>query len=120
MLWPKIVYTTQSRLLKTLEKKVFKNIAGKGENAGTQHFLHLPQSFLFIPYRTSIFESHLFCCQQMLLIWSRSKIVSIGKKLKRLHAEVDAGNCTEPKGVNSGQPVLPSQANMGLRFFEIQ
>ena len=28
-------YTTQSRLLKTLDEQPFENIVGKGENAGT-------------------------------------------------------------------------------------
>ena len=30
-------------------KKLFENIAGKGENAGNQHFLLFPQRFLSIP-----------------------------------------------------------------------
>ena len=38
-------FTTQSRLLTTLSKKSFKNIVGKGENAGNQHFLLFPQCY---------------------------------------------------------------------------
>ena len=37
--------TTQSWLLMTLRKKPFKNIVGKGENAGKQHFLLCPRCF---------------------------------------------------------------------------
>ena len=37
------LFTTQSRLLTTLGKEAFKNIVGKGENAGSQHFLLFPQ-----------------------------------------------------------------------------
>ena len=33
--------------LMTLRNKTFKNIAGKGENAGYHHFLLFPQCFLF-------------------------------------------------------------------------
>ena len=36
------------------KKKAFENIAGKGENAGNQHFLLFPQCFLFIPERISV------------------------------------------------------------------
>ena len=35
-----------------MEKEPFENIVGKGENAGNQHFLHFPQSFL--PYKTNL------------------------------------------------------------------
>ena len=40
------LYTTQSRLLTTLRKKASENIVGKGDNAGNQHFLLVPQCFL--------------------------------------------------------------------------
>ena len=40
------LFNTQSRLLTTLKKKALENTAGKGENAGNQHFLLLPQCFL--------------------------------------------------------------------------
>ena len=49
------LFTTQSRLLMTLGKKPFENIAGKGENAGNQHFLHFPHSFLPFQKQISIF-----------------------------------------------------------------
>ena len=44
------------RLLKNVGMKGFKNIVGKGEKAGNQHYLLFPQGFL--PFRTqiSIFE----------------------------------------------------------------
>ena len=38
--------TTRRCLLKHMEKRSFENIAGKGENAGNQHFLLFPQCFL--------------------------------------------------------------------------
>ena len=39
-------FAAQFRLLKTLKKRAFENIAEKGENTGNQHFLHFPQCFL--------------------------------------------------------------------------
>ena len=35
----------------TLKKQAFENIVEKGENAGNQHFLLFPQSFLPVPKR---------------------------------------------------------------------
>ena len=43
---PNLIHTTQWHLLTCLEKKLFQNIVGKGENAGNKHFLLFPQSFL--------------------------------------------------------------------------
>ena len=60
------LFTTQSRLLTTLEKKAFENIAEKGKIAGNQHFLLFPQCILLFPKQISIFESELICCLQML------------------------------------------------------
>ena len=40
------LFTTQFRLLTTLKKRALENTVGKGENAGNQHFLLLPQCFL--------------------------------------------------------------------------
>ena len=40
------IFTTQSWLSKTLEKKPFGNIVGKREDAGNQHFLLIPQFFI--------------------------------------------------------------------------
>ena len=42
--WLTLYHTVPS--LKTLKKKAFENIVGKGENAGHQHFLLFPQCFL--------------------------------------------------------------------------
>ena len=49
-------------------KKTLENIVGKGENAGNQHFLLIPQCFL--PTRKQILFSqlHLFCRLQLLSI----------------------------------------------------
>ena len=57
----------------TLYKNPFENIVGKGENAGNQHFLLFPQCFLPFPKEFSNFLSHLFCCLQMLSIWTSLK-----------------------------------------------
>ena len=38
-------FTTQSRLVMTLEEKAFKNIVGKGENAGNQKICRLVKSY---------------------------------------------------------------------------
>ena len=54
-------------------KKLSENIVGKGENAGNQHFLLFPQSFLSFPRQISIFQSHFFCRLQMLPIWTSLK-----------------------------------------------
>ena len=70
---PLKLFTTQSRLLTTLRKKPFENIVGKGENAGNQHFLLLPQCFLPSPKQISVFDTHLNCCLQMLSIWTGLK-----------------------------------------------
>ena len=40
--------TTLSRRLTTLKKKALENTVGNRENAGNQHFLLFPQSFLLI------------------------------------------------------------------------
>ena len=40
--------------------KSFENIEGKGENAGIQHFLLVPQCFLATPKHISVFHSVMF------------------------------------------------------------
>ena len=67
-------FTTQSRLLTPMEKKPFENIVRKGENAGNQHFLLFSQCFLPVPRKISVLKLHLFCCLQMLSIWTSLKI----------------------------------------------
>ena len=52
--------------LTTLGMKPFKNIVGKGENAGNQHFPLFPQCFIPFPKQISIFQPNLICCLQML------------------------------------------------------
>ena len=49
---------SQSRLLTTFEKKAFENIGGKRENAGYQHFLFYPRSFLPFPKRENAGYQH--------------------------------------------------------------
>ena len=55
------------------EKEGLENIKGKRENAGYQHFLLFPQLFLPLHRQISIFQSHLFCHLQMVLIWTNLK-----------------------------------------------
>ena len=45
-------FTEQVRIFTTVREKPFENTAGKGENAGNQHFLLFPQCFL--PYQRKI------------------------------------------------------------------
>ena len=47
--------------------------------AGNQHFLLFPQCFLLFPMQISIFESLLFCCLQMLWIWTSLKFCHLVK-----------------------------------------
>ena len=50
----------RSRLLTTLRKNPSKNIVGKGENTGEQHFLLFPQCFLPILKRYFNFFNHFY------------------------------------------------------------
>ena len=53
----KLTSIAESPLLTTLHKKSLKkNIFGKGENAGDQHFLLFPQCFLIFSKQMSIFS----------------------------------------------------------------
>ena len=60
-------FTTQSRLLATLKNQPFKNILGKGENAGNQHFLLLPNCFLPFQKKFQFYSNIYFvickCCE---------------------------------------------------------
>ena len=59
-----LLFSTQSRLLLTLKEKAFENIVGKGENAGSQHFLLFPQCFLPFPKQILIFtQIHFVVCK---------------------------------------------------------
>ena len=60
-------------------KKPFENFVGKGENAGNQHFLLFLQCFLPFSEQISVLQSHLFCRQQMLSIWTSLKICHLVK-----------------------------------------
>ena len=73
-------FTTQSQLSTTLKKKPFENIMGEGENTDDQHFLLFLQCLLPIPRRISFFNLLLFCCLQILSIWTSLKL-SFGKEL---------------------------------------
>ena len=55
------------------------NIVGKGENAGNQHFLLFPISFLPCWKQILMFELHLFCRLRMLSIWTSLKLCCVVK-----------------------------------------
>ena len=63
------------------QKKPFENIAGKGENAGDQHFLLFKQCFLSSQSKIRLFDPQRHCCLQILSIWTKSNILSSGKGL---------------------------------------
>ena len=67
------LHKTKFNFNDSLSERPFENIVRKGENAGNQHFHLFPQYFLFFTKQSSIFESHLFCCLQMLSIWTGPK-----------------------------------------------
>ena len=62
------------------EIEAFGNIVEKGENAGNQHFLLFPQCFLPFSGQISIFQPILFCCLQVLSIWTSLKIFCLVKR----------------------------------------
>ena len=70
-------FTTLFRLSKTLRKKPFQNIVGKGENAGNQHCLLFPQCF---PPKLNFSCSFTFCHLQMLWIWTCWKFYHLVKR----------------------------------------
>ena len=59
-------FITRFGLLSTPKEKSSENIVGKGEHAGNQNVLLFPQCFVSFPEKISNFQSHLFCCLQML------------------------------------------------------
>ena len=74
-------FPKQSLIHKVLQKKTFKNIVGKEENAGNQHFLLFPQCFLPYLRHTLSFKQHKICRLQMHFNLVEAKIVSFGKEL---------------------------------------
>ena len=70
-------FTTQSRLLTTLRKKIFENIVGKEKMLVTSIFSFLPRCCLTLQKRFSILQSCLFCHPPMLIIWTWPKFYSI-------------------------------------------
>ena len=84
-----------SRLLTTLKKQSFENIAGKGENAGNQHLLLFPQYLLPFQNQISVFISHLFCHLKLFTILNMSKNLLYGKgiSLQYKSFENTGGKC---------------------------
>ena len=64
----------------TLDKKTFENIVGKGENAGNQHFLFLPQCF-FMSQNKLKFFSHVYFVVCKCFQFDQCKNLSFGKEL---------------------------------------
>ena len=77
------LFTTQSLLSTTLEKNPFENIVGKGENAGSQHFLLFPQCFQPIPKRISVFWGTFILSSAISFNLDQYKNLSFGKVLKQ-------------------------------------
>ena len=63
-----------------LEKETFENNAGKGENAGNQHFLLFPQCFLRFPNRFFNFLYTLILSSANAFNSDQYKILSFGKE----------------------------------------
>ena len=61
-------------------ERTFKNIVGKGENAGNQHFFLLPQFFLPFERKKSKFVQHFVCRVQKLSIWADIMCLSFGEE----------------------------------------
>ena len=71
------------QILTLLMKSPLENIVGKGENAGNQHFLLFPQSFLALQKEIASFEPKLHYRLQILSIWTRINFFPSGKGLVR-------------------------------------
>ena len=67
-----------------MKKKPFGNIVGKGENAGHQHFLLLPQCFLPFPKQISILPFLFLLSSANAFNLDQPKNISYGKQLKLL------------------------------------
>ena len=84
LLFGKIPFTTQSRLLTTLKRRPSENVGKKGENAGNQHFSHFPQCFLPLAFQKlfSFFQPYLLCSSRNAFDLEQPKNFSFGKELK--------------------------------------
>ena len=81
-------FTTQSALLTTLSKNPFQNIAGKGENAGDQHFLFFRNCFQPYPSNHSSLSKYTIIILANFILSSanafnldQSRILLFGKEL---------------------------------------
>ena len=63
------------------KEKSFENIVGKGENAGTQHFLLFKHCFQPIKRQISQFELYLICHLKVLSFWASRHFMLFGKRL---------------------------------------
>ena len=63
------------------ERELFKNIVGKGENAGNQHFLLFPQCFLPFPNQISGFDIDYFVVCKCFEFGPQSLFLSSCKEL---------------------------------------
>ena len=79
---------TQSPIIMTLKQRAFENIAGKGQNAGNQHFLLFPTMFSTLP-KTNLNFSFTFLSSANTFHLDQSKIVLFGKDLNDLTEQVD-------------------------------
>ena len=67
-------------ILTTLQLQPFKNIFGKGENAGNQHFLIFPQCFLLSKDKSVIKAFHLLSANAF--ISDCAKVLGQGPQVK--------------------------------------
>ena len=65
----------------TLRRKAFENIVGKGENAGSKHFLLFPTMFSTLPNQNFNFLVTFILSSANAFNLDGSKILSYGKEL---------------------------------------
>ena len=81
-----LMHSYKVHLLTCLEKKPFQNIMGKGENLVTSIFSFSHN--VFYKRQKLSFMLHLFCCLQILSIWTRSNFCRLGMGYAKLSKTV--------------------------------
>ena len=76
------------------KERLFENIVGKEGNAGNQHFLLFPQSFLLFTKQLSTFKSHQHCRLQMLSIWTSPQFCPLLKSLVLFNTYIESWSVT--------------------------
>ena len=74
-------FTKLFHVLMTVGNKLFENIVGKGKNSGYQHFLLIPQCFLFLQKQLQSFKSQVcFGCENAFNL-EQSKMVLLSNTI---------------------------------------